>query len=897
MKQYIEDVMSGRENVCKWVKLAIQRHVNDLERDDIYFDERAAAVAIKFFQLLRHSKGEFAGKPFILRPWQEFVIGSIFGWMRPDGNRRFRVAYIEVPRKNGKALSISTPIPTPNGWVTMENIGVGDVVFDENGKTCKVTGTTDVMQDRPCYKLSFSDGTEIVADENHEWLTSAKVNMPGVRKGRDFGNTKTKIRTTKELFNTQRYGKRNDANHTVQLCRPLILPEATLPIPPYTLGAWLGDGNTASARITNAYSDIEIIDNIRAECVNAAERKSSNDNSGSYILGSGGRSQKARDNSLQSVMRRCNLLNNKHIPAEYLRASYDQRLSLLKGLMDTDGYASKAGQCEYTTTNETLAQDVLSLIRTFGLKPTCNCSDAKLNGRVISKKYRIQFWANGINVFSLQRKTDRIKESKTTRAYNRSIVSVEPAESEPVKCIEVDSPSHLYLAGDGLIPTHNSTLGAGVGLYMLTADGEAGAQIYTAATKYDQARIVHDEATRMVENSPALKRHCKLQKCNIMCPATGSFYRPLGRDSKTLDGLNPSSAIIDELHAHPDGSLYEVIDSAFGARSQPLILSITTAGNNAFSYCKLSHHNYIEMILDNNFQDDDWFGIIYSAEEGDDPHSAETWKKANPNFDIMNRDDFDRMSQKAQNDPASLNNFLIKRLNIWTTSSETYFPLDIWLTNNNEIDPDEIKETPSYVGCDISSVNDITAVVQVCEKDGKRVILPQFFIPEDRAKEREKRDRVPYYTWATEGFITLTPGSTIDYDIVINHIVNLYENNTIQEMAYDPWGFEAIRQKLIAEGISEASMFAFRQTIGNFSEPMKMLYKDMLDGNLITNKNPVLAWMASNVCPKYDCNENVRPDKEKSSEKIDGIVAALMAYALFTQSNSNEEYTPYLEFM
>ena len=490
-EKYISDVINNKVVVCKYVKLAVKRHLQDLKdckKKGIYFDTKAGERAIKFCKYVNHTKGEWAGKPFILEPWQMFCDYVIFGWKNDDGTRRFNYAYIEVARKNGKALAIDTPIPTVDGWKLMRDIQIGDIVFDEQGNQCNVINSTSIQYNRECYKIYFSDKTNIIADKEHLWMANAKVNMPGIKKGREF-NSSGKIRTTEELYINQRYGQRNDANYTIDLCKYLKTDEKYLPIPPYTLGIWLGDGNTKDARITINSKDVEIIAGIIMENVNVKEHKSPKKSVRIFLLGSNGISQKGRDNSLQAKLRRYNILNNKHIPSEYLRTSFRQRLLLLKGLMDTDGYISKDGQCEYTTIIKKFAFEVLELMRTFGLKPTIKEEDAKLYGRICSKKYRIQFWPNELFVFSVIRKLERQKyQPINTRAYRRSIVKIDKIDSVPVKCIQVDSKSHLYLAGESFIPTHNSSWAAKNSIYFLDADGEPAAEIYCFATKEEQAK-------------------------------------------------------------------------------------------------------------------------------------------------------------------------------------------------------------------------------------------------------------------------------------------------------------------------------------------------------------------------------------------------------------------------
>jgi hypothetical protein len=360
---------------------------NDLKSIDqklYYFDQDSAEYAVRFFGLLRHAKGRWAGQAFVLQPWQDYIVRQLFGWKRyADGQRMYRKAFIEVPRKQGKALALDTPLPTPNGWITMGDVTVGTTLFDERGSECHATAVTAVQYDRPVYRVSFSDGTSIVADAEHEWRVDCRRTGFTVR---HRALETDRYRTTRQIAenvqvtspSAMRFGERN---YRVPVTGALDTSAAELPVAPYVLGAWLGDGNSASARITAAYKDHGIIERITACGVETHECASSNANSGLYLLGAGDRSQQARNGSVQAKLRNIGVLNDKHIPTEYLRAAIEQRRELLQGLMDTDGYVNRCGECEYTSTNVRLAEGVLELCRSLGYKPRMCSGRAMIYGR------------------------------------------------------------------------------------------------------------------------------------------------------------------------------------------------------------------------------------------------------------------------------------------------------------------------------------------------------------------------------------------------------------------------------------------------------------------------------------------------------------------------------------
>jgi replicative DNA helicase len=355
----------------------------------------------------------------------------------------------------GKALALDTPLPTPSGWTTMGEIEVGDLLYDAQGRPTKVVAATDVMQGRPCYEVTFSDGSTVVADAQHQWLTETRAarkskwaadnNYKRARNQRIFPG----VVTTEEIASTLTVGRESRANHAVPNAAPLEGSWAQLPLPPYVLGAWLGDGHSASARITCETDEIPM-----------------------YIEGYGVRAEPRghmlhqlklpeRHGSVAAILRTMEVLNDKHIPAAYLRASEPLRRELLAGLMDTDGYVLKHnGACQFAVTNKRLADDVHELVVSLGYK--CSRTTKRVAGRPepTSTCYIVNF-STCDDVFRLYRKQRVHKEHRpatTARIGRRYVTAVRRIDSVPVRCVQVDNDDHLYLAGRSMIPTHNSTL-------------------------------------------------------------------------------------------------------------------------------------------------------------------------------------------------------------------------------------------------------------------------------------------------------------------------------------------------------------------------------------------------------------------------------------------------------
>lgn len=433
-----------------------------------------------------------------------------------------------------------------------------------------------------------------------------------------------------------------------------------------------------------------------------------------------------------------------------------------------------------------------------------------------------------------------------------------------------------------------STLGAGLGLYLLVADGEPGAEVYSAATKRDQARIIHSEATRMAKSSPSIRNKVAIVRDNIYILDTASKYEPLSSDYDSMDGLNLHGGIIDELHAHKTREVYDVLDTATGSRRQPLIFTITTSGYNRESIC-WEHHEYTKKVLSGVLEDDAWFGMIYTLdrkegqdkdEEGDPWENEKVWVKANPNLGVSKKwDDMRRKATQAKEMPSALNAFLRKELDIWTQAETKWIPREHWDACGISVDPLGLKGRIAYGGLDLSNTSDICALLYVfppnTDEDRYQVIR-RFFIPEYAMHERTRKDRVPYEAWVRQGHIIATPGNVIDYDFIIEQIDQDMQMYDIRELAFDPWGSAMIQTKLMELG-GDDFMVQFRQGYKSMSPAMKELERLILEHKIAHGNDPVLNWMADNLVVREDPAGNIKPDRERSTEKIDGMVALIMA--------------------
>lgn len=428
---------------------------------------------------------------------------------------------------------------------------------------------------------------------------------------------------------------------------------------------------------------------------------------------------------------------------------------------------------------------------------------------------------------------------------------------------------------------------AGIGNLMLVADGEDGAEVYAAATKRDQARICWSAAANMVRRSPALSRRVRVFRSALSVEATASKFEPLGADSKTLDGLNVSCALIDEVHAHPNRDLYDVLDTATAARSQPLIFLTTTAGSDRSTFCADMHEMVLRKLA-GKIEDDSLFGYIATLDKGDDWQDPDVWIKANPNLGVsVMREELQERIDAAKQSPSLQNSVKRLRLNQWTQAETRFLDSARWDQCTGELSPAEIEISNRgrrcFGGLDLATTTDIAAFIALWPPSdpdaGSWDIACRFWIPGEKLEDRERRSGVPYHQWIEEGWLIATPGDTIDYRAIRSEILDISEEHDLVEIAFDRWGSTAISTDLQAEGLT---MVEFGQGYASMSPPTKELERMVLARMLRHGGHPILRWMADNLEVASDPAGNIKPKKpghKMSHKKIDGMVALIMALA------------------
>ena len=382
----------------------------------------------------------------------------------------------------------------------------------------------------------------------------------------------------------------------------------------------------------------------------------------------------------------------------------------------------------------------------------------------------------------------------------------------------------------------------------------------------------------MVLQNPELNKRAKVFRNAITIESTGSFYKAISSESNTAHGMNISTLIFDELHTQKSNDLWEVCTTATGARRQPLIMAITTAGYDKKSLC-FQMSEYATKVRDGIIEDDTFLPVLYRAEVEDDWKSEEVWRKANPGYGkIIKEDYFKQQFKKADITPSFQNTFKRLHLNIWTGSESLWIDDRSFMACNiSPIEPDKLKKRDCFAGLDLASTRDISALVLIFpDEDENFDILPYFFLPEAKVKAEGLGDGVDYQTWVDEGYIIQTPGNVQDYNYIESKFKELAENYNIISCSFDRWNASQIVVNLINDG---AKMNPIGMGFVSLSAPTKLLEKLILNKQINHGGNPVLRWMFNNVHITEDPAGNIKPNKAKSTEKIDGVVALICALA------------------
>ncbi len=459
---------------------------------------------------------------------------------------------------------------------------------------------------------------------------------------------------------------------------------------------------------------------------------------------------------------------------------------------------------------------------------------------------------------------------------------------EPWQCFLVGSIFGWIRKSDGLrrfreayieVPRKNgkSHLAAGVGLYCMVADGVHGAEVYSGATTEKQAWEVFRPARIMAKNTPGLCSSfgIEVNASNLLRLRDFARFEPL--IGNPGDGASPSCAIVDEFHEHDKPDLYDTMLTGMGARENPLMLVITTAGVNLSGPC-FEKRVEVQKMLNGSVDAERLFGVIWTIDDGDDWTQPEIWGKANPNLGVsVSVDYLEAQVAQAIRQPSKQNTVKCKHFNLWTGAKQAWLNMESWRKcGDSTLRREDFAADPCYVGLDLATRIDIAARLDVFTRiiDGRThyFAFPQFYLPESALDSAKNADI--YRGWATSGYLDLMPGDEVDFSVIQEETLSLYQVMTLRELAYDPWQATQLAQSLREQGVEAVE---FRHTVGNMSPAMREVEAAIASGRFHHNDNPCLNWMASNVVAKSDAKDNIYPRKELPENKIDGMVALLMA--------------------
>lgn len=445
------------------------------------------------------------------------------------------------------------------------------------------------------------------------------------------------------------------------------------------------------------------------------------------------------------------------------------------------------------------------------------------------------------------------------------------------------------------VPRKNgkSTLGAAIALAALCLDQEDGAQIFSAAADKDQARLVFNIAKMMCGRSEVLSELLEVYNDAIVNNSQNrnAVYKALSAEAYSKHGLSPHLVVFDELHAQKTSELYDVLRTGMGARSQPLMISITTAGYARESICR-KVWDYANAVASGMIVDNGFYAAVWETDPKADWTDPEQWYQANPNLGVsVSRAFLEREAELAKHDASRENNFRMLYLNQWCSQSERHIPMRDW-DETAEIPMPDLSGAPCFIGVDLSSTIDLTAWVAAFPLDSLPgdgpdetatavALVPRVYIPSERIEERERRDRVPYREWVKKGLVTATPGNSVDYEQVLSDLLHASELYDVRGVGIDPWNSTHMQQRLMSEGVPVVS---YRQGFRSFSDPTKQIKKLTLEHRILHGGNAPLRWNMENLSVRRDEQGNLKPDKSRAALKIDVAVAAIMGIGLWQAS-------------
>lgn len=883
--------------------------------DEYYYDVSDAAIRMDFMEnCIRLTKSPYYGQPMVLMIWQKAFIEALYSFKMArdftDEHKvidRFKKALLLIARKNTKALALDTRIPTPKGDRTIADIEPGDYVFGVDGKPVKVLATSEVFKNRKCYEIEFEDGEKIVCDECHKWTVQTKggkrrlVYVPiSDRKSRckhaidkDGNLTLQTFEMVDDYARKRADGKGVEYKYRVPVPKPLEYSKKKLPLDPYVLGVWLGDGDHHDNRIAVGKEDVETL--IRELEKHGANIYSVKEFSGKYEVRIG-KEIAPHKNDIREALRKLNVWRNKHIPKIYFTASIEQRLELLKGLMDTDGTVSKAGQCSFTQKRKVVIDGMSRLLTGLGIKHSITRIDAKC-GDVVCEAYTIRFFVDKKHTcFTYQRKTDRLKDQLAPRMKYKSIVGIREVERRDTKCLKVDRADGLFLCGERNTVTHNSETCSALGNAEFIV-GNEGADIVCSSNDDAQASIVYDAIDTMRQLYDPDDLDTKRNQRFILNRGTNTKIFKLSDRTRNKEGRNIDWAILDEAHEMQNNVIAKSIEQSQSIKDNPKFIIITTEGFCVDGYLDAELKTARAII---NGEDDSisaarYLPWLYTQDSEQEIFTNRaSWVKSNPTLGIVKRWDYlDEQVDLAKKRKADRIFVLSKDFNIKQNGVESWLNLEDF-TYPATYSLDDMNGAYCLGHVDLAETTDLCCAKALVMRpnDPTKYIITQYFIPQSKL-EPDNDDHgagAKYKEWADAGYITICEGNDLDltivadwfYKLMSEHNIRLYKCGYDQRFAKD-W-LRQMEEYGWTKQYEDVEMVL--QDAKTLNNAILLVEADLKKRLINYNENPVDRWCFRNSCLKVNDLRQALIIKTENQKKIDGSVTLVSLYEMYRRHRS-----------
>lgn len=900
-----KEILAGHELTDE-----LKRLVKDMDNPRYIYNSKDADNRIDFMEnCIRLTKSPFYGKPMKLMLWQKAFISAVYSFKMADHTYtdisgklcncdRFQKIVLLIARKNSKALALNTRIPTPDGDKTMSDIHTGDYVFNEHGQPVKVIGESEIFHNHDCYEFEFEDGDKIICDAGHLWTVQtadtkrrAKYISKSNRKSRcehPVDEFACVTMTADEIFKANDYvraradGNGNEFKYRVPVAKAVEYPEKNL-FSPYVLGQWLGNGDEGDNRIVCDKADVDkLVTEIEREGITVHSVK----HWGNKYEVRFGETYDYHKHDVREALRKLNVWENKHIPADYFTASVSQRMDLLKGLMDSDGTCSKAGQCGFTQSDvhKRLMDDVSKLLVSLGIKHNISEYNTTLDGKQF-KYYELTFFVDKNHTcFRYERKTARLKDKLASRMDYKSIINIKPVESVETKCIRVDSDRGLFLCGNKNTVTHNSETCSALGLTE-SIIGNEGSDIVCSSNDDNQANILYDSIDTMRSMIDPNDRDSKKTVRNIVIYVTNSKIFKISDRTRNKEGRNIDFAIIDEVHEMKNNVIIKSIEQSQSLKDNPKCIIITTEGfvnDGALDEILIQCRKIISG-EDDSLSAERILPWLYTQDsENEVWNDPKTWIKSNPSLGTIKKWSYLEtqvdLARKSRSDRMFV---LAKDFNFKQNSAQAWLNTDDYIYDAT-FDPEDFHGAVCLGAVDLAETTDMTSakILLMRKGDKTKYVLSHYWIPENKLRNSDdETSGAKYVQWSKEGKLTVCEGNDVDLSVVADWFYMLYKIYGIRlyKCGYDQKFSKDFLRRMEEYGFECDMVLQNKLTLSN---AMKLVEQDLKSRYINYNNHEIDRWCLGNAAMEIDNLGNVMAVKiqGQATKRIDGAVTFIILY-------------------